>query len=213
MKSTCGIVAKLPNLVECDHILQDKTEIPTPATTKHFPHLREISNEIPQLDQDAKISVLIGRDAPELLKVRAFKSGPKGAPWVQKLTLGWTVSGQMCLDRVGGPVHICANFTALQTSTAVPEIESEIQRQDAPTSARKPFQNFEQYLVRIILKCKKKLMDVLRSQKATFSKPSQRTMTPVCHEKTISSFKSWKREFTKMNLAIGRCPYLSVPRK
>ena len=127
VKSMNGTVAELPNLVECDHIPQDKTEIPTPAATKYFPHLREISKEIPPLDHDAKISILIGRDAPELLKVRAFKNGPRGSPWAQKLTLGWTVSGQMCLDRVGGPVHIAANYKALRTSAAVPVIEGKIQ--------------------------------------------------------------------------------------
>ena len=40
VKSMCGRVANLPSLIECDHIPQDKTEIPTPTTTKHCSHLR-----------------------------------------------------------------------------------------------------------------------------------------------------------------------------
>ena len=49
-----------------------------------------------------------------LRRVREFRNGPKGAPWAQKLLLGWTVSGQMCLDRVGGPVHVSACHTTLE---------------------------------------------------------------------------------------------------
>ena len=64
--------------------------------------MKEIADQIPPLDQDANIELLIGRDAPELLKVREFRNGSKGAPWAQRLKLGWTVSGEVCLDRVGG---------------------------------------------------------------------------------------------------------------
>ena len=50
-----------------------------------------IAVEIPSLDKEAKIQLLIVRDAPELLKVGALKNGPKGAPWAQKLALGWII--------------------------------------------------------------------------------------------------------------------------
>ncbi|CAB3985600.1 Hypothetical predicted protein [Paramuricea clavata] len=70
VKSMCGRIAKLPNLVECEH-----KALPPPRGSK----------EIPPLDQEAKVGILIGRDVPELLKVRAFRNGPKGAPWAQKL--------------------------------------------------------------------------------------------------------------------------------
>ncbi|CAB4025546.1 Hypothetical predicted protein [Paramuricea clavata] len=80
VKSMCVRIAKLSNLVECEQVPQDKTEIPTPTTTKRYPHLEEVSKEILPLDQEAKIGIIIGRNAPELLKVRAFKNGPKAAP-------------------------------------------------------------------------------------------------------------------------------------
>lgn len=75
-------------------------------------------DEVPPLDHEARIHVLLGRDAPELLKVRAFKNGPRGAPWAQKLLLGWTVSGQICLDRVNSPVHIKVRRTEVTKGTA-----------------------------------------------------------------------------------------------
>lgn len=99
--------------MECDRIPRDKSEIPTPEIARNFSHLKEIADQIPPLDPNANIEILIGRDAPELLKVRAFRNGPKEAPWAQKLNLGWTLSGQVCLDRVGGPVHVSAHRTAV----------------------------------------------------------------------------------------------------
>jgi len=39
---------------------------------RRFPHLQEIADEIPPFDSNAKIHLLIGRNTPELLKVREF---------------------------------------------------------------------------------------------------------------------------------------------
>ena len=55
---------------------------------REHPRLRSIAVEISPLDKDTKIQLLIGRDAPELLRVRAFKNGAKGVSWAQKLALG-----------------------------------------------------------------------------------------------------------------------------
>ena len=101
-------------MIECEHIPQEKSEIPTPEMTKLFPHLKEIATEIPPFDHDAEIDILIGRDAPEVPKVRAFKNGPRGALWAQKHILGWTVSGEMCVDRIGGPVHLSSCRTSVE---------------------------------------------------------------------------------------------------
>jgi len=48
-------------------IITNKHEIPTPDMARRFPHLQDITNEIPPLDQTANIHLLIGRDVPELL--------------------------------------------------------------------------------------------------------------------------------------------------
>ena len=113
LKSLNGSESELPTLIECNNISRDKQEIPTPDMARRFPHLNDIANEIPQLDPNAEIHLLIGRDAPELLKVREFRNGPRGAPWAQKISLGWTIIGQMCLDLAGGPVHVRACRTSL----------------------------------------------------------------------------------------------------
>ena len=51
---------------------------------RRLPPLSDIVNGIPQLDENAEIHLLLGQDAPELLKVREFRNGLKGAPWAQK---------------------------------------------------------------------------------------------------------------------------------
>ena len=75
---------------------------------------RRLQSKSLPFDPDAEVQILIGRDAPELMKVRAFKNGPKGAPWAQNLALEWTISGQVCLDRVGGPIHVVARRTVAE---------------------------------------------------------------------------------------------------
>jgi len=70
--SLSGPEFPLPTLTECD--------IPTPDMAKSLPHLINLAHEIPSLDKSTKVQLLIGRDAPELLKVRQFRNGPRGAP-------------------------------------------------------------------------------------------------------------------------------------
>lgn len=52
------MASNLPALVECDSILQDKREIPTPELAR-FPHLQGIADELPPFDSDANIHLLI----------------------------------------------------------------------------------------------------------------------------------------------------------
>ena len=117
VRSLSGAEFSVPTIIECDTIPQDKRKIPNPDMARSFPHLKAIAHEIPPLDETAKIHLLLCRDAPELLKVREFRNGPKGDPWAQRLALGWTISGQMCLDFVSGPAHVLTRLTRLSTVT------------------------------------------------------------------------------------------------
>lgn len=107
---------ELPTLIECSQIPGDKSEIPTREIANRFDHLKEIADELPPFNHHAKVHLLIGRDAPELLKVRAFKNGPRGAPWAQRLDLGWTISGQVCLNRIGKPFHVSTKCTSVSNN-------------------------------------------------------------------------------------------------
>ena len=126
-----GREAHLPTLVECDSFPDDKKEIPTPEVAQRFPHLQDIAQEIPPRDENAGVHILLGRDANELLKVRAFKNGPKGAPWAQKLLLGWTITGQVCLNFLNGSVHIGSRKTSV-----VPDNSDEAHKREDSTSVK-----------------------------------------------------------------------------
>ena len=67
---------RIPTQVECNQIPQGKEEILTPEVAREFSNLRDIAGEIPPI-HSMRIHILIGRYAPELLKVRAFQNGSK----------------------------------------------------------------------------------------------------------------------------------------
>ena len=75
-------------MIECERILKDKHEIPIPEMARRFSRLERMANEIPSFDNAANIHQLIGRDAPELLKVREFRNGLSGTPGLKGERLG-----------------------------------------------------------------------------------------------------------------------------
>ena len=75
LKSLNRTESELPTLIECNSIPRDKQEIPTPEMARRFPHLNDIANQIPQLDENAEIHLLIGRDVQE------EPLGPKRYRW------------------------------------------------------------------------------------------------------------------------------------
>ncbi|KAK7892056.1 hypothetical protein WMY93_024019 [Mugilogobius chulae] len=97
------IVLSLPPLIECNEILNDRSEIPTPDAARCQPHLRKIAEHIPELDPNAEILILLGRDVLRVHKVRQQVNGPHNAPFAQKLDLGWVLIGDVCLGNAHKP--------------------------------------------------------------------------------------------------------------
>ena len=81
----------LPTLIECNEILNNRAEIPTPEVAMQHPHLRSIASQIPHLNSNAHILLLLGRDVLRAHKVRQHINGPNNAPFAQKLDLGWVL--------------------------------------------------------------------------------------------------------------------------
>lgn len=99
---------QLPPVIECDAVLDNRNEIATPDIAKRFPHLANIASHIPELDPQAKILLLIGRDliiAHHVLDQRISHD----APYAQKLSLGWTIIGETCLNKAHLPATISVN--------------------------------------------------------------------------------------------------------
>ncbi|KAI3354716.1 hypothetical protein L3Q82_004500, partial [Scortum barcoo] len=99
----------LPVLIECNAIPNNREEIPTPEAARHHHHLRSITAEMPPLDPDVDILLLIGRNL--LLrahKVRKQLNGRHNDPYAQKLDLGWVIIGDVCLSSAHKPTEVSA---------------------------------------------------------------------------------------------------------
>jgi hypothetical protein len=92
----------LPTLIECDQIPDDKNEICTPDEARCHEHLVNVANYMPDFDENANIMLLLGRDIVEAHHVLDQVTGPAGAPFAQRLGLGWVVIGNLCL----GQIHV-----------------------------------------------------------------------------------------------------------
>ncbi|XP_061128960.1 uncharacterized protein LOC133150443 isoform X1 [Syngnathus typhle] len=99
-----GVNLTLPELTECDDLPDNRDEIPTPEAALHHPHLKSIANEIPALDDNAQILLLLGRDILRIHKVRQQINGPGDTPFAQRLDLGWVLVGDVCLGKVHKPI-------------------------------------------------------------------------------------------------------------
>lgn len=78
--SNGGINLALQTLIECDEIPNNRDEIPTPEAALHQPPLKHIASEIPALDPEAHILLLLGRDILRVHKVRKQINGPHNTP-------------------------------------------------------------------------------------------------------------------------------------
>ncbi|KAM3822775.1 uncharacterized protein M6D78_018315 [Vipera latastei] len=96
----------LPSLVECDQMPNNREEIPTPEVAYQHPHLRHLATEIPPMDMDADILLLLGRDILTVHRIRQQSYGPDDAPFAQRLDLGWVIVGDVCLNRMRTPSEI-----------------------------------------------------------------------------------------------------------
>ena len=102
---------KLPPVIECDAIPDSTEEIPTPAVGRAHPHLREIADKIPEIDPEADILLLVGRNVPQLHKVHESRNGKGASPWAQRLDLGWVILGKVCLDGAHQPTDVSSYKT------------------------------------------------------------------------------------------------------
>lgn len=109
-KETC---LQLPTLIECDNLPNNRAEIPTPEAAYHHKHLNKISSEIPPLDPNAEILILLGRDLLRVHKVRKQINGLNNEPFAQKLDLGWVIVGDVCVNVMHGPPTVSSMKTCI----------------------------------------------------------------------------------------------------
>lgn len=121
------LVTPLPTLIECNMIPNKREEIPTPAAANAHRHLASIAHEVPPLDCNAEILLLLGRDILRVHKVRSQINGPHDAPYAQRLDLGWVIVGDVCLGSTHKPPQVTTLKTHILTNgrpTYFPSCES-----------------------------------------------------------------------------------------
>ncbi|KAK3100574.1 hypothetical protein FSP39_022032 [Pinctada imbricata] len=109
-----GISHLLPPMIECDDIPENISEIPTPEVAFAHSHLHSVAKELHTLRSDVRIQLLIGRDLVDVHPAHDQILGPPGTPFAQKLSLGWVVVGDVCLQGRHKPNTINALKTHIQ---------------------------------------------------------------------------------------------------
>lgn len=104
---------RLPPLIECDSVPDNRTEIPSPEIAQRHPHLLPIANKIQPVDHHAPILLLLGRDILRLHEVHEQVNGPNNAPYAQRLDLGWVIVGEVCV----GKAHSTSEVNVYKTHT------------------------------------------------------------------------------------------------
>ncbi|XP_019735687.1 uncharacterized protein LOC109521985 [Hippocampus comes] len=87
-------------------------EIPTPSVALHHAHLKSIAHLIPEMDPNAQIMLLLGRDIIRVHKVRKQVNDSHNQPYAQKLDVGWVVVGNVCLGSIHRPLTISSFYTS-----------------------------------------------------------------------------------------------------
>ena len=67
-------------------------EVATPEYVQQHRHIRHLANKFPQLDEEAEVLFLIGRDCESLMQTRCY--GNK-APYAHRTPLGWALVGSV----------------------------------------------------------------------------------------------------------------------
>ncbi|XP_068213687.1 uncharacterized protein [Palaemon carinicauda] len=104
-------ILDLPTLIECDHIPDNRDEIPTPEVAMHYPHLMDIRDNISPIDDNCQILLLIGRDLIKAHHVIDQRFGSQRAPYAQQLKLGWVIIGETCINKQHIPIELNIKFT------------------------------------------------------------------------------------------------------
>lgn len=101
----------LPEIIECDNIPNNRSEIPSPELAEKFDHLKDICQFIQPIKSEFDIELLIGRDLISAHHVLDQRIGNCGFPYAQRLHLGWVILGETCLGKVHHPDVVRVNKT------------------------------------------------------------------------------------------------------
>lgn len=84
----------LPSLYENNNIPDTKYEATTPNMLKAHPSLQYLSDKFPPIDETAATTLLIGRDAVDLMVTKVIENT---SPVVHHTVLGWAIVGSLSM--------------------------------------------------------------------------------------------------------------------
>ena len=84
---------RLPKVYTQDLLPFDVSEIPSREALDRWPHLRCLISEIPDVDKDVPIGLLIGVDCPLALQPHDVIHSVDNGPFAIRTALGWCISG------------------------------------------------------------------------------------------------------------------------
>ena len=85
----------LPKVFSRQDLPIDRNEIPTPERVRSWSYLKEIVDEIPDLDCDIPLGLLIGVNCPAALRPTEVIKEENGGPFAQKTAFGWCIVGPL----------------------------------------------------------------------------------------------------------------------
>ena len=85
----------LPKVFSRENLPIDQDAIPTPERVRKWSHLQEIADEIPDLDCDVPIGLLIGVNCPAALRPLEVIKEENGGPFAQRTAFGWCIVGPL----------------------------------------------------------------------------------------------------------------------
>ncbi|XP_078321623.1 uncharacterized protein LOC111100747 [Crassostrea virginica] len=94
-----------------DFIPADRSHIPERKTVMNWPHLQEISNELPPL-QSCEVGLPIGYNCPQALSPRRTLVGKDNQPYGIQTVLGWSVVGYT--ESSGHDVAVISHRTSVK---------------------------------------------------------------------------------------------------
>ena len=86
---------KMPTMYSRQEIPAERHLIPRAETVRKWPHMEEVSEQLPPYLPGAEIGLLIGINYPRAIKPRDIVLGDEEDPWAVRTELGWSVVGPM----------------------------------------------------------------------------------------------------------------------
>lgn len=86
-------VVELPKVYSRESIPARRNQIPTPEIASKWQHLTKIRDEIPSIQRDVEVSLLMGCNYLKALKPQEVILGNDNDPYTVKTKLGWGIIG------------------------------------------------------------------------------------------------------------------------